>query len=110
MAAGRVDFQLDGWFVWRWCWPLWLLLLLLLLLLGLRWPDRRGLGFHAYAIGSGEEDFALAHFGAFPIPGEPDGEEHARVRDVELVADIEELPHLVEGDGGGGDGVPKTFL
>lgn len=32
------------------------------------------------------------------------------MRDVELVADIEELPHLVEGDGGGGDGVPETFL
>ena len=76
----------------------------------MRWPDGRGSGFHAYAIGSGEEDFALAHFGAFPIPGELDGEDHAGVRDVEFVTDIEELPHLMEGDGGGRDGVPETFL
>ena len=32
------------------------------------------------------------------------------MRDVEFVTDIEELPHLVEGDGGGSDGVPETFL
>lgn len=85
-------------------------LTLLLLWLGWRWPDRRGSRFGAYAIGSGEDYFALAHFRAFPISGELDGDEHTGLRDVEFVTNIEELPHLVEGDGGRGDGVPQSFL